>query len=165
MGKRFYIVIFCVLSCSVLLLGMSYSKNSNDSLNPNLIESSNDSFRVVYSADKNLDTRNNNELRVLSRNNLVFSDYVVNKILIPKNQPIWLKCEINHLSLDFLYSLDGKNFIKIVSNLDCSNLSDEAYSLIGHEGHTGTFVGMACQDLSGNHLYADFEYFEYHGEE
>ena len=24
---------------------------------------------------------------------------------------------------------------------------------------------MACQDLSGNHLYADFEYFEYHGEE
>lgn len=96
---------------------------------------------------------------------MVFSDHIVNKILIPKNQSIWLKCEINHLSLDFLYSLDGKNFIKIVSKLDCSNLSDEAYSLIGHEGHTGTFVGVACQDLTGNHLYADFEYFEYIGEE
>ena len=123
-----------------------------------------DTFNFYYLYLSHYD-ENNNELRVLSRNNLVFSDHIVNKILIPKNQSIWLKCEINHLSLDFLYSLDGKNFIKIVSNLDCSNLSDEAYSLIGHEGHTGTFVGVACQDLSGNHLYADFEYFEYIGEE
>mgnify|MGYP003312626098 CR=1 FL=1 len=50
--SRFYIVIFCVLSCSVLLLGMSYSKNSNDSTDTDLIESSNNNFRVVYSTDK-----------------------------------------------------------------------------------------------------------------
>lgn len=123
-----------------------------------------DTFNFYYLYLSHYD-ENNNELRVLSRNNLIFNDHVVNKILIPKNKSIWLKCEINNYRLDFLYSLDGNNFINIVSNLDCSNLSDEAYSLIGHEGHTGTFIGMACQDLSGNHLYADFEYFEYHGEE
>ncbi|MBP3491233.1 hypothetical protein J6K35_05145, partial [bacterium] len=28
---------------------------------------------------------------------------------------------------------------------------------------TGTFIGMACQDLTGSHKYADFEYIEYKG--
>lgn len=123
-----------------------------------------DTFNFYYLYLSHYD-ETHNELRVLSRNNLEFKDHIVNKILIPKNQVIWLKADINYLKLDFSYSLDGLNYVKIVSDLDCSNLSDEAYSLINHEGHTGTFVGMACQDLSGNHLYADFEMFEYNRKE
>jgi xylan 1,4-beta-xylosidase len=43
---------------------------------------------------------------------------------------------------------------------DASILSDEA-SEPGRPNFTGTFVGMACQDLSGTGLPADFDWFEY----
>ena len=39
-------------------------------------------------------------------------------------------------------------------------LSDEA-TAPGLPNFTGAFVGMACQDLSGAALAADFDYFEY----
>jgi beta-xylosidase len=58
-------------------------------------------------------------------------------------------------------SLNGEEFIQIGGDLDASDLSDEAYGEIGHEGHTGTFIGMACQDLTGLQNHADFRYFEY----
>jgi xylan 1,4-beta-xylosidase len=39
-------------------------------------------------------------------------------------------------------------------------LSDEA-TLPGLPNFTGTFIGMACQDVSGAGLPADFGYFHY----
>ena len=102
MGKKFYIVIFSVLSCSVLLLGMSYSKNSNDNLSPDLIESSNKSFRVVYSNDKNLDTRNNNELNV----------NLINKKSKNTHYALYLK-EVNNLEVEGVYYSidDGEDYL------------------------------------------------------
>lgn len=102
MGKKFYIVMFCVLSCSVLLLGMSYSKNSNDNLSPDLIESSNNSFRVVYSTDKNLDTRNNNELNV----------NLINKKSTNTHYALYLK-EVNNLEVEGVYYSidDGEDYL------------------------------------------------------
>jgi xylan 1,4-beta-xylosidase len=47
--------------------------------------------------------------------------------------------------------------------MDMSQLSDEA----GPQhlpNFTGTFVGMACQDMSGEGLAADFDWFCYRGE-
>ena len=46
--------------------------------------------------------------------------------------------------------------------LDASILSDEA-SLGGLPNFTGTFVGMACQDMAGTGIPADFSYFRYEG--
>jgi xylan 1,4-beta-xylosidase len=43
---------------------------------------------------------------------------------------------------------------------DASILSDEA-SAPGAPNFTGAFVGMACQDLAGTALAADFDWFEY----
>ena len=58
-----------------------------------------------------------------------------------------------------------RDFEKIAGELDCSDLSDEAYVDINHEGHTGTFIGMCCQDQSTgeneNRCFADFKSFEY----
>ena len=74
---------------------------------------------------------------------------------------VYLRAKVDGLTLQFSYSLDGEEYTSIAGLLDCSDLSDEAYSDIGHEGHTGTFIGMACQDLSGKNIPADFEFFAY----
>jgi xylan 1,4-beta-xylosidase len=43
---------------------------------------------------------------------------------------------------------------------DASALSDEA-TAPGAPNFAGAFVGMACQDLTGTAMPADFDYFEY----
>ena len=43
---------------------------------------------------------------------------------------------------------------------DASILSDEA-NAPGQPNFTGAFVGMACQDMAGTGLHADFDYFQY----
>lgn len=48
--------------------------------------------------------------------------------------------------------------------LDASILSDEV-SLPGLPNFTGTFVGVAAQDLSGDGAHADFRFLRYHGKD
>lgn len=101
MKNRFYLVVFCILSCSVLLLGMSYSKNSNDSMDTGLIEHSNEYFRVVYSHDKLLDTRDNNTLRVS----------LVNKKQIDTSYALYLK-EVNNKDISGVYyTINGEEYV------------------------------------------------------
>ena len=95
------------------------------------------------------------------RNNLKFSEPLKQGIFVGKVTNIYLKVKVCGTKLQFYYSLTGVKFIEIGEELDYTSLADEAYSEIDHEGHTGTFVGMACQDLSGNNLFADFEFFDY----
>lgn len=63
-------------------------------------------------------------------------------------------------SLDFYFSEDEKNWKQVGDTLDYSVLSDEAGKGEG-ANFTGAFVGMCCQDLTGQGTPADFEYFEY----
>jgi xylan 1,4-beta-xylosidase len=110
------------------------------------------------------DEEGNNVLRIIVRDSLKFYN-PIGFVSIGQNNTVWLRARINEDELRFYYSLDGEEFIPLGEALDCSNLSDEAYCDIDHEGHTGTFVGMACQDLTGGNggevAHADFEYFEY----
>lgn len=101
------------------------------------------------------------ELRVLIRDNLQFRDPLMHGIPVGDTSVIRLRVNVDGLTLRFSYSTDGETFTDVCGTLDCSDLSDEAYFDIGHEGHTGTFIGMACQDLSGRRLHADFESFCY----
>lgn len=102
MGKKFYIVIFCVLTCSVLLLGMSYSKNSNDSSDTGVIENNTDTFRVVYSTDSLLSTKSNN--------NLIIS--LTNKRSRDINYALYLKEIDNDIINDVYYSInDSEEYI------------------------------------------------------
>lgn len=96
-----------------------------------------------------------NEIRILVRDNLRFYDPLNGGVPAGKTEKAWLRAWTQDLTIQFSYSLDGKAFIPVASPLDASDLSDEAYFGIGHKGHTGTLIGMACQDLSGRKLHAD----------
>ena len=107
------------------------------------------------------DGAGDNQLRLLIRDNLQFIDPLMRGVSVGNATTLWLRVQVEGLTLRFSYSTDGETFTDIGGLLDCPNLSDEAYFDIGHEGHTGTFIGMACQDLSGRRLHADFESFTY----
>ncbi len=71
---------------------------------------------------------------------------------------VYLRLEIKDDRIGFSYSMDGVSFNLVNWEHDASILSDEH---AGPIGFTGNFVGMACQDLSGTRLHADFDWFEY----
>ena len=58
------------------------------------------------------------------------------------------------------YRVDGGAWQWLPQQFDASILSDEA-SAPGLPNFTGAFVGMACQDLAGTAMPADFDWFEY----
>ena len=105
------------------------------------------------------------ELRLLERRNLVFADPLGGAIPINRDGAVWLRARMDYGRLTFFYSTDGRDFHAVCGVLDATNLSDEAYKEMGDHGFTGTFVGMACQDLSGGAdgetAYADFAYLDY----
>lgn len=107
------------------------------------------------------DEMGSNELRIIVRDGLKFREEAPSGVKVGKTTKIFLRAVISYGTLEFSYSLNGVDYTSIGGKLDCTNLSDEAYGQIGHEGHTGTFIGMACQDLTGNHTHADFRSFSY----
>lgn len=75
--------------------------------------------------------------------------------------PVELRAEVAYGELRFGYRQSGSDDWTWISTvLDMSQLSDEA----GPQtlpNFTGTFVGLACQDMSGTRLAADFDWFCY----
>ncbi|MBS1184302.1 MAG: yagH, partial [Proteobacteria bacterium] len=74
--------------------------------------------------------------------------------------PVHLRVEVDEERLYFAFSLDGETWTFIDRVFDASILSDEA-AAPGTPNFTGAFVGMACQDMSGDRLAADFDFFDY----
>jgi len=74
--------------------------------------------------------------------------------------PVHLRVEVDEERLYFAFSLDGDRWRWIDRVFDASILSDEA-AAPGTPNFTGAFVGMACQDMSGDRLAADFDFFDY----
>jgi xylan 1,4-beta-xylosidase len=63
--------------------------------------------------------------------------------------------------LTFAYRIEGTGaWTDLQEQFDAASLSDEA-TLPGHPSFTGTFVGLACQDMSGEARPAHFDWFEY----
>jgi len=79
---------------------------------------------------------------------------------LPTGGNIFLKAEVAHHSLMFYFSIDEKTWTQLPINLDYSVISDEAGEG-GGANFTGAFVGMCCQDISGQECVADFDYFDY----
>ena len=101
MGKKFYFVIFCILSCSVLLLGLSYSKKSDDSFSTDFIEYNYDDFRVIYSHDNLLNTNDNNKLRVT----------LINKKQVSTGYALYLREENNKDISGVYYTINGEDYV------------------------------------------------------
>jgi xylan 1,4-beta-xylosidase len=101
-------------------------------------------------------------LRVMSSlPNHVQTDTFTAPIALPPGVPVQLRVEVDEERLYFGYRLDGGAWQWLPQQFDASILSDEA-NAPGMPNFTGAFVGMACQDMSGSGLHADFDCFDYH---
>lgn len=106
-NNKFYIVLICILTCSVLLLGLSYSKQSSDGVDNGLIESNNDTYRAIYSAEEELNTLKNNVVRI----------NLINKKDNATNYALVLEEVDNDVYSDVFYSLDGENYYLLTDNM------------------------------------------------
>ena len=107
------------------------------------------------------DEENGKHLRVMSAlPDQVTSDAFTPPIAVAGGVPIELRVEVDYERLRFAYRMNGSVWQWLPQQFDASILSDEA-SAPGLPNFTGAFVGMACQDLAGTAMPADFDWFEY----
>jgi xylan 1,4-beta-xylosidase len=101
-------------------------------------------------------------LRVMSSlPNHVSNDAFSSPIAISAGTSVELRVEVDMERMSFAYRLQGQDHWNwLPQTWDASILSDEA-SAPGRANFTGAFVGMACQDMAGTGLPADFDYFDY----
>lgn len=88
------------------------------------------------------------------------ADAFTTPVSLPDTGLVHLRVEVDFERLRFAWSLDGEAWTWLPQVFDASILSDEA-TAPGAPNFTGAFVGMACQDLSGAALPADFDGFGY----
>ena len=89
------------------------------------------------------------------------SDAFTAPVPVPAGKRIELRAEVDYSRLRFAWRVGGEQEWRwLPGQLDASILSDEA-TAPGAPNFTGAFVGMACQDLAGTALAADFDWFEY----
>lgn len=74
------------------------------------------------------------------------------------HERVYLKLVIQDDRIRFYYSIDGTRWTAVAWEQDASILADEHAVPCAF---TGNFVGMACQDLTGQGHHADFDWFEY----
>ncbi|GGY65125.1 glycoside hydrolase family 43 protein [Pseudoduganella albidiflava] len=106
-------------------------------------------------------------LRVMSSlPNHVQTDTFTLPVPLPASGPVELRVEVDEERLLFGWrpADDGPDaaWQWLPQQFDASILSDEA-NAPGQPNFTGAFVGMACQDMSGARLHADFDWFAYRG--
>jgi xylan 1,4-beta-xylosidase len=100
-------------------------------------------------------------LRVMSAlPDQVVADAFTLPIAIEGGRSIEMRVEVDYERLHFAYRIGDGAWQWLPQPFDASILSDEA-STPGSPNFTGAFVGMACQDLAGTAIPADFDWFEY----
>jgi xylan 1,4-beta-xylosidase len=80
--------------------------------------------------------------------------------------PVDLAVESHHDRYQFQFRQDGSDWRDVGPLLDTAMLSDEFATrfeggFARSFGFTGNFIGLACQDLTGARLHADFDSFSY----
>jgi len=88
------------------------------------------------------------------------TDIFTAPIALPPGVPVQLRVEVDEERLLFAYRIGDGDWQWLPQQFDASILSDEA-NAPGMPNFTGAFVGVACQDMAGTALHADFDYFEY----
>jgi xylan 1,4-beta-xylosidase len=92
----------------------------------------------------------------------VQTDAFTPPVPIPAGKRVHLRVEVDYERLRFAYRVEGvdNDWRRLPQQFDASILSDEA-TAPGFPSFTGAFVGVACQDMAGTALPADFDFFEY----
>ncbi|TWI67430.1 xylan 1,4-beta-xylosidase [Pseudoduganella lurida] len=100
-------------------------------------------------------------LRVMSSlPNHVQADTFTEPVPVPSGVPVQLRVEVDEERLLFAWRVDDGAWNWLPQQFDASILSDEACAP-GAPNFTGAFIGMACQDMAGTGLHADFDWFDY----
>ena len=88
--------------------------------------------------------------------------YPSEPVPLPQEGPVRLKMEVRGAGLQYFYSTGERgNWQPVGPLLDASLISDECGAYGEHGSFTGGFTGMACSDLNGTALHADFSNFIY----
>ncbi|ERN55111.1 glycoside hydrolase family 43 protein [Alkalihalophilus marmarensis] len=83
-----------------------------------------------------------------------------NEIPVPDDvEYVFMRVDVNTNTYRYSYSFDGESWLVIPIDFYSYKLSDDYIQ--GGGFFTGAFVGMQCQDTSGESLPADFDYFIY----
>lgn len=107
------------------------------------------------------DDVNGRHLRVMSALPDLTEPEAVSRVYALPDGPVELKVEGAYAELRFAFRpLGHDTWTDVVEVFDATILSDEA-TLPGHASFTGAFVGIACQDMSGQKCAAHFDGFEY----
>lgn len=106
-------------------------------------------------------------LNVISYDKYFPSEALENPIDITIHSRVFLKVFFNYDKIQFFYSTNEKVWKPVGQKLDGSILSDD-YVQQDPSGRyrpafTGSFIGLCCQDLSGQKLHADFDWIEFNG--
>ena len=97
------------------------------------------------------------QLVVISSNRGVY-DEVSEPVSVEGLERCYLRAAIYDENVQFYYSLDGMDWKSIGPVLYSGVLADEYENKLSF---TGAFAGLCVQDLSGQQLHADFDYFDY----
>ncbi|QGH34001.1 family 43 glycosylhydrolase [Gracilibacillus salitolerans] len=114
-----------------------------------------DLFYLHISYDNNL----GKILQIIKHEQGNYDELLEDPIPIHIQSEINMKVMISREWLQFYYHFGKTEWQEIGPPLPFGNLGDE-YS--GKLGFTGAFVGICCQDLSGQRKYADFDYINYY---
>ena len=103
-------------------------------------------------------------LNIVRCDNYAYSELLEDPILLGAEKIIHLGISWRGADLSFFYSLDGQNWTTLAEGQDASILSDD-YVRDGSDRYrpafTGAFVGICCQDLSGQRHPAHFKHLHY----
>lgn len=92
----------------------------------------------------------------------IYREPLKEPVLIEGYNRCYLKAEVRYHRLRFFWGVEENEWNEIGDVYDVSVLSDD---YMEPTQFTGAFVGLCCQDLSGNRKAADFDYFDYREEE
>ncbi len=90
------------------------------------------------------------------------ADSFTRPVAIGSGRRVHLRVEVDFERLRFAWRVEGvdEEWQWLPEQFDASILSDECLAP-GQAHFTGAFVGVACQDLAGTAIHADFGFFEY----
>lgn len=103
-------------------------------------------------------------LQIIACDNFDMQEILDQPINVSGQQAFFLKAQFHRSRLQFYYATKTSDWQTIGRSLDGSILSDDYVrdgSTRYRPAFTGAFVGICCQDLSGNNQHADFDWFEY----
>jgi xylan 1,4-beta-xylosidase len=103
-------------------------------------------------------------LQIISYNHLEQTEALATSIILDETKSVYLKASLNGADLQFYFAVKENEWHEIGPVLDAGILSDDYVRDGGPRycpAFTGAFVGLCCQDLSGDKIPAYFDWFSY----